>query len=80
MMPGTCKDCRFWERGLGENTVLGRCRRSTPSSEVTFTNRWPTTGESDWCGKWKPSQVWDGKKGGVVDWWRLSESEGRRWP
>lgn len=53
----TCVSCRFWERRI-DGYKIGQCRKKAPnpSSQDNECAWWPTTGEVDWCGEFKPKQ------------------------
>ena len=48
-----CKDCKFWQRTT--DCQSGYCRRNPPVYNINIQHgAWPSTGESDWCGEFKP--------------------------
>jgi hypothetical protein len=61
-----CEECKFWER-KGESTGLCRIGRpafhalvnpfETYRAEAAPTGIWPTTLDSDSCGKGKPKEL-----------------------
>lgn len=59
-----CKDCWNWNKLEGKHPkAMGECRDSPPLvlSEKRI-GSWPCTGEDDWCGKFFPLEVVEGKK------------------